>query len=104
MGAIAQRLADAVVVTSDNPRSEPPEAILAQIVAGMAAASASSPAPLCIADRAEAIHHTIAHAQPADVVLIAGKGHETTQEVAGVKQPFSDVDVASLSLSARRSA
>ncbi len=104
MGAIAQRLADAVVVTSDNPRSEPPEAILAQIVAGMAAASTRAPAPLCIADRAEAIHHTISHAQPADVVLIAGKGHETTQEVAGVKQPFSDVDVSSLSLSARRSA
>jgi UDP-N-acetylmuramoyl-L-alanyl-D-glutamate--2,6-diaminopimelate ligase len=85
MGAIAERLADAVVLTSDNPRSEDPEAILADIAAGMA----RSPR-LRTADRAAAIAAAIRLGRPGDIVLVAGKGHETTQEVAGVKMPFSD--------------
>jgi UDP-N-acetylmuramoyl-L-alanyl-D-glutamate--2,6-diaminopimelate ligase len=86
MGAIAAKLADQVVVTSDNPRSEKPEAIIAQILLGL---------PSCHtlkvqSDRALAIAHTIAQAGAQDVVLLAGKGHEATQEIAGVKTAFSD--------------
>jgi UDP-N-acetylmuramyl-tripeptide synthetase len=86
MGALAQRLADRVVVTSDNPRHEPPAAILSQIVAGM-----TGPAPAVIEDRRAAIHHAVTQAGSRDVVLLAGKGHEDDQEVAGRKLPFSDV-------------
>jgi len=90
MGAIAAKRADHVVVTSDNPRSEKPEAIIAQILLGL---------PSCEtldvqSDRAQAIARTIAKAGAADVVLLAGKGHEATQEIAGVKAPFSDADHA----------
>jgi len=86
MGAIAGKRADWVVVTSDNPRSEKPEAIIAQILLGL---------PSCQtlevqSDRALAIAQTIGQAAAQDVVLLAGKGHEATQEVAGVKSPFSD--------------
>jgi UDP-N-acetylmuramoyl-L-alanyl-D-glutamate--2,6-diaminopimelate ligase len=86
MGAIADKLADQVVVTSDNPRSEKPEAIIAQILLGL---------PSCQtlevqSDRALAIAQTVAKAAAHDVVLIAGKGHEATQEIAGVKTAFSD--------------
>ncbi|MDE1942227.1 MAG: UDP-N-acetylmuramoyl-L-alanyl-D-glutamate--2,6-diaminopimelate ligase [Betaproteobacteria bacterium] len=84
MGAIAERLADQVILTSDNPRDEPPEEILDQISAGMAGV------PLRVSDRSEAIRKAIALASPGDVVLIAGKGHEITQEIAGRKLPFSD--------------
>ena len=90
MGAIAQAQAQHVVVTSDNPRHEVPSAILAAITAGMAA----TPAALVIEDRRAAIAWAVAHAGPCDVVLIAGKGHETDQEIAGVKLPFSDVEEA----------
>ena len=86
MGAIAAKLADRVVVTSDNPRSEKPEAIIAQILLGLHSCSAVE----VQVDRAVAIAQTIAQAQPQDVVLLAGKGHESTQEIAGVKLPFSD--------------
>ena len=86
MGAIADKLADKVVVTSDNPRSEKPEAIIAQILLGL---------PSCQtlevqSDRAQAIAQAIAQAGPRDVLLLAGKGHEATQEMAGVKTAFSD--------------
>ncbi|MDE1980976.1 MAG: UDP-N-acetylmuramoyl-L-alanyl-D-glutamate--2,6-diaminopimelate ligase [Betaproteobacteria bacterium] len=84
MGAIAQRLADQVILTSDNPRDEAPEAIIDQIAAGMTGT------PLRVPDRAEAIRKAIALARPGDVVLVAGKGHEVTQEVGGRKLPFSD--------------
>jgi UDP-N-acetylmuramoyl-L-alanyl-D-glutamate--2,6-diaminopimelate ligase len=84
MGAVASRHADAIVVTSDNPRGENPAAIIAEIIAGVTAAHEA------IEDRREAIAHAIAHADAADVVLLAGKGHETYQEVAGRRQPFSD--------------
>ena len=84
MGAVAARLADRVLITSDNPRSEDPRAIIADIERGIAAPHASEP------DRARAIEIALASADPADVILIAGKGHETTQEIGGRKLHFSD--------------
>lgn len=103
MGAIAVRHADRVVITSDNPRDEPPALILAQILAG-ATGVGGPDEPAVIEDRREAIAHAIAHAAPGDVVLLAGKGHETTQEIAGVKRPFSDLDEARAALRARAAA
>jgi UDP-N-acetylmuramyl-tripeptide synthetase len=87
MGGLAQQLARHAVVTSDNPRDEPPETIIEQIVAGMTGASK----PMVIEDRRAAIAHAVRYAESRDVILIAGKGHEDYQEVAGVKYPFSDV-------------
>jgi UDP-N-acetylmuramoyl-L-alanyl-D-glutamate--2,6-diaminopimelate ligase len=99
MGAIAQ-LAEHVLVTSDNPRSEDPAAIIAQIIAGMDPAHPSS-AFLAVEDRAGAILSAIRHAAKVDVVLLAGKGHEPYQEIKGRKMPFSDADHAALALAAR---
>jgi UDP-N-acetylmuramoyl-L-alanyl-D-glutamate--2,6-diaminopimelate ligase len=90
MGAIAARLADVAIVTDDNPRSEDGDAIVAQIVAGMDAKSTTS----VERDRALAIGHALKLAQPSDVVLIAGKGHETYQDGASGKLPFDDMAVA----------
>jgi UDP-N-acetylmuramoyl-L-alanyl-D-glutamate--2,6-diaminopimelate ligase len=79
MGAVATRLADLVILTSDNPRSEHPDRIIADIRAG-----ATGPARLAVVpDRAGAIGAALAAARPGDVVVIAGKGHETGQEIAG---------------------
>ncbi|WP_198968977.1 UDP-N-acetylmuramoyl-L-alanyl-D-glutamate--2,6-diaminopimelate ligase [Xylophilus sp. ASV27] len=86
MGAIAAREADRVWITSDNPRNEPPQAILEQIVRGLPPGAAAQVEP----DRALAIRGAIAAAGARDVVLVAGKGHEDYQEVAGVRLPFSD--------------
>ena len=97
MGAVAQQQADQVVVTSDNPRSEDPAAILHQILQGTIAGDTVRAEP----DRAAAIAQAIAEAAPADVVLIAGKGHEDTQETAGVRVPFSDMAHAQAALQAR---
>ena len=97
MGAVAQQQADQVVVTSDNPRSEDPAAILHQILQGTIASSVVRAEP----DRAAAIAQAVAQAAPADVVLIAGKGHEDTQETAGVRLPFSDMAHAQSALQAR---
>lgn len=91
MGRIAAELADRVVVTSDNPRSEEPAAIAAEVAAGAVAAGV---APLVLVDRREAIRRTLAAADPNDVVVIAGKGHETYQVTAGVQEPFDDRVVA----------
>jgi UDP-N-acetylmuramoyl-L-alanyl-D-glutamate--2,6-diaminopimelate ligase len=99
MGAIAQ-LADHVLVTSDNPRSEEPGAIIAQIVAGMDPQHPSSKQQ-AIEDRAAAILSAIKHAAKTDVILLAGKGHEPYQEIKGRKMPFSDADHAALALAAR---
>ena len=97
MGAIAAAGADEVVVTSDNPRDEVPSAILAQILAGVA-----TPDPVSvIEDRRAAVRHAVLGALPGDVVLLAGKGHEDYQEVAGVKRPFSDLLEARAALLAR---
>jgi UDP-N-acetylmuramoyl-L-alanyl-D-glutamate--2,6-diaminopimelate ligase len=92
MGAIASRLADRVVLTSDNPRSEDPRAIIEAIRAGVTIAHEVEP------DRAQAIASAIGTALPGDVVLIAGKGHETYQEAGGLRQPFSDIEAAGRAL------
>lgn len=86
MGGIATRLADRVIVTDDNPRNESPQKIVADILAGCAG---EKPVKV-IHDRRQAIMAAIADARPGDVVLIAGKGHETYQEIAGEKKSFSD--------------
>jgi UDP-N-acetylmuramoyl-L-alanyl-D-glutamate--2,6-diaminopimelate ligase len=93
MAQAAARLADHVVVTSDNPRGEDPHAIIGQIVAGLGSSSAEA-----IEDRQVAIFTAVHHARPGDVVLLAGKGHETYQEIAGVRHPFSDREVAAAAL------
>ena len=100
MGAIAARDADAVVVTSDNPRGEPPAAILAEIVAGIAEPTKVT----VVEDRRAAIARAIASADARDVILVAGKGHEDYQDIAGVKHPFSDAAEAEHALASRRSA
>lgn len=100
MGAAAERLADALVLTSDNPRSEVPADIMAQIAAGLAKPDAARR----IEDRASAILQAVRTAQAADVVLVAGKGHESTQEIMGKKRPFSDQEHARLALAARATA
>ncbi len=97
MAAAAERGATHIVVTSDNPRSEVPGAIIAQIVAGLSAPARAQVEP----DRAQAIYHTIAQASVQDVVLIAGKGHEDYQDIAGTKHPFSDVVHAQAALARR---
>lgn len=94
MGELARRLADRVMLTSDNPRSEDPERILRDIEGG------AGPEAVVIADRAEAIQRAIQSAGPDDVVVIAGKGHEPYQEVKGVRHPFSDVEQARAALAA----
>ncbi|OYU44923.1 MAG: hypothetical protein CFE44_10300 [Burkholderiales bacterium PBB4] len=97
MGALAGQKADTVVVTSDNPRSEKPEAIIAQILLGIG----NSAHVQVQADRAIAIAQAVAQAQAQDVILLAGKGHETTQECAGVKLEFSDTAHALAALKLR---
>jgi UDP-N-acetylmuramoyl-L-alanyl-D-glutamate--2,6-diaminopimelate ligase len=96
MGEVATRLADRVVVTSDNPRSERPEAIIDEILAGVPAGSPVDVVP----DRREAIELALGHARRGDVVLVAGKGHETTQIVGGETLPFDDRVVARETISA----
>jgi UDP-N-acetylmuramoyl-L-alanyl-D-glutamate--2,6-diaminopimelate ligase len=97
MGEVGARLADVAIVTSDNPRSEDPEAIIAEVVAG-----AEAPVETEV-DRRAAIHRAVALARPGDVILIAGKGHEQGQEFAGGrKEPFDDVTVAREALRAAR--
>ena len=97
MAAAAEGLADCVMLTSDNPRSEAPQAIIDDLLQGVVAPAQV----LVVADRAQAIAQTIAHASAADVVLLAGKGHEPTQEQEGRKCPFSDVFHARMALDAR---
>lgn len=88
MAAEAARLSDRLILTSDNPRFEDPRAILADMEAGLDASQ--RPRTLTIVDRREAIRTATALAQPGDVVLIAGKGHEDYQEINGVKHHFDD--------------
>jgi UDP-N-acetylmuramoyl-L-alanyl-D-glutamate--2,6-diaminopimelate ligase len=100
MAAVVEKNADRVVVTSDNPRGEKPENIISQILLGLSHDE-------CVqvqADRALVIAETIAAAAPQDVVLLAGKGHEHYQEVAGVRHPFSDAVHAKAALDARAAA
>ncbi|MES2227657.1 MAG: UDP-N-acetylmuramoyl-L-alanyl-D-glutamate--2,6-diaminopimelate ligase [Pseudomonadota bacterium] len=128
MGALAQRLAQQVVITSDNPRDEAPASILLQIAAGLSAppgrrdaapapragqadsgrhgvSSAGSPERVqVIEDRRAAIAHAVHRAGARDVILIAGKGHEDYQEIGGARHPFSDVEEAARALAARAGA
>lgn len=97
MGAVAARLADRIVVTSDNPRSERPEAIIDDIRPGLGGAAADA-----IVDRAAAIRHAVDAAVAGDVIVLAGKGHEPYQEIAGVRHPFADALVARAALDAAR--
>lgn len=97
MAAAAEGGAQQVVLTSDNPRSEDPNAILAQMVAGLSFPERAS----VEADRATAIAQTVLRAAVNDVVLIAGKGHEDYQDIQGVKRPFSDAAQARAALARR---
>ncbi len=98
MASAAEQHAQNVVLTSDNPRSEDPQMILNQMLSGLQNADKA----IVIADRAKAIAQTVQDARAQDVVLVAGKGHEDYQEIAGVKHPFSDVSHAKQALQARR--
>jgi UDP-N-acetylmuramoyl-L-alanyl-D-glutamate--2,6-diaminopimelate ligase len=103
MGMVAARLSDVVVITSDNPRSEDPARIIEEVRRGSDAEVRASNAELVtIVDRQAAIFEAVKRAAPGDVVLIAGKGHETYQEVAGKRFSFDDVAVAREALRARR--
>jgi UDP-N-acetylmuramoyl-L-alanyl-D-glutamate--2,6-diaminopimelate ligase len=97
MAAAAQQVADRVVVTSDNPRSENSQAIIDQILQGLSRCETV----WVQADRALAIAQAVGQACSADVVLIAGKGHESYQDAAGVKRPFSDKAQAEAALLTR---
>lgn len=96
MGEVASRLADQVIITSDNPRSENPANIIAAVVTGV-----SSDAYRIEADRERAINDAVISAASGDIVLVAGKGHEDYQEIAGVKHPFSDKQVVMQALERR---
>jgi UDP-N-acetylmuramyl-tripeptide synthetase len=95
MGEVAAKLADRVIVTSDNPRSEDPAQIIAQIEVGM------HKPHLTELDRAAAIQRAISEARAGDIVLLAGKGHEDYQEIQGLRTPFSDAAVAMAALNAK---
>lgn len=97
MAAAAERGADRVVLTSDNPRSESPMAILQEMVQGLSVRSAA----VVEADRAQAIALAVRGADARDVIVLAGKGHEEDQEVAGVRHPFSDAREALAALEQR---
>ncbi len=94
-------MADHVIVTTDNPRNEAPATIIAQIIQGMDELESIKHAPLTIEDRAGAILWAVRHADKNAVILLAGKGHETTQEIKGKKLPFLDADHAALALATR---
>jgi len=94
MGAAAARLADTAVLTSDNPRSEDPLAILAAMLTGAAEVPAGERGHVIVEpDRAAAIAAAVARARPGDAVLVAGKGHEQGQDIDGTVRPFDDRDV-----------
>ena len=98
MGEIAARLADVALITSDNPRSEDPEAIVTEVAAGVRGGAVELEV-----DRRAAIERAVSIAQEGDIVVIAGKGHEQGQEFAGGrKEPFDDVTVAREALQALR--
>lgn len=104
MGEIAARGADLAIITDDNPRTEDPATIRAEVLAGVHVAADATAEVREIGDRAEAIAAAITWAQTDDVVLIAGKGHETGQEIDGVKHPFDDRVIAGAALDERSGA
>jgi len=97
MAAAAEMYAQHIVLTSDNPRSEDPESILRDMYAGLKAPQSARK----VVDRAQAITQAVQNARPSDLILIAGKGHETYQEINGVKHPFSDQSLAQQAISSR---
>ena len=98
MGRVAQRIADRIVVTSDNPRGEDPRDIIKDIVAGTRDAAEEI---VIEPNRRAAIRRAVANARRGDIVLLAGKGHESYQEIRGARRPFSDVAVAREALAER---
>ncbi len=104
MGMVAARLSDVVVITSDNPRSEEPQRIIEEISRGIAAGDQTgrSPDVFAIVDRREAIERAIERAEPGDLLLIAGKGHEKYQQIGDRVLPFDDAEVARTALERRR--
>jgi UDP-N-acetylmuramyl-tripeptide synthetase len=110
MGAVAARLSDLVIVTSDNPRGEDPERIIEEIRRGIVVPADRTPPrgstgtpSLAIVDRKAAIERAIRDARPGDLVLIAGKGHEKYQQIGDRTMSFDDVEVARAALARRRS-
>jgi UDP-N-acetylmuramoyl-L-alanyl-D-glutamate--2,6-diaminopimelate ligase len=115
MGAVAGRLSDVVIVTSDNPRSEDPAAIIQEVMRGMPQAGdrvvqvgtgrevRRGPLALEVVERGAAIHKAMELAEPGDLIVLAGKGHEKTQTIGDRTQPFDDVEVAREALARRRS-
>jgi UDP-N-acetylmuramoyl-L-alanyl-D-glutamate--2,6-diaminopimelate ligase len=101
MGAVAVRLSDVVIVTSDNPRSEDPNRIIEEVKRGVQPSGRAVPF-FTIVDREEAIQHAIGMAEPGDLVLLAGKGHEKTQVIGDRELPFDDVEIAREALERRR--
>ncbi|HVF80891.1 MAG TPA: cyanophycin synthetase, partial [Flavisolibacter sp.] len=91
MGEVACEHSDKVIFTSDNPRSEDPQQILADMEGGLSVSSRRK--YVAITDRAQAIKTAISMAKPADIVLVAGKGHEKYQEINGVKHHFDDKEI-----------
>ena len=115
MGAVAGRLSDVVIVTSDNPRSEDPAAIIEEVMRGMPQPGdrvvqvgndrqvRRGPLALAIVERGAAIHKATELAEPGDLIVLAGKGHEKRQTIGDRVQPFDDVSVARAALARRRS-
>ena len=93
MAAVAVKLSDRVILTSDNPRNEDPDEIIRQMKAGVAEEDRNK--VLCITNRGEAIRTAVALAKKGDIILLAGKGHETYQEINGIKNHFDDKEVLS---------
>ncbi len=87
MGEVSGRMADLTIITSDNPRTEEPQAIIDDIKTGMAKTDGSY---VEICDRKEAIAYAIDHGEPGDIIVLAGKGHEDYQEINGVKYPMDE--------------
>jgi UDP-N-acetylmuramoyl-L-alanyl-D-glutamate--2,6-diaminopimelate ligase len=102
MGAVAARLSDLVVMTSDNPRTEDPARIIEEIKRGVPQASDRGAATFAIVDRTEAIQFAIKKAEPGDLVLLAGKGHEHTQMIGSTELPFDEAAIARAALERRR--
>ncbi|BFM06224.1 UDP-N-acetylmuramoyl-L-alanyl-D-glutamate--2,6-diaminopimelate ligase [Halioxenophilus aromaticivorans] len=100
MGSIAERLADRCIVTNDNPRSEAPQAIADDILAGFTVPNRA----LVVLDRGQAIAEAIQRAAPADVILVAGKGHEDYQIIGEQRLAFSDIDISAKALAAKQQA
>jgi UDP-N-acetylmuramoyl-L-alanyl-D-glutamate--2,6-diaminopimelate ligase len=102
MGAVASRLSDIVVITSDNPRTEDPSRIIEEIKRGVPAAERDDKRTFAIVDRREAIRFAIDKAQRGDLVLLVGKGHEKSQTIGSRELPFDEADIAREALERRR--